>query len=138
MGPLASISPGQKFTVQVKLHNGSAHPLQLRTLALDKETKEHLPAIAPGQDFQTEFQTQLPATAAPTRPALHRDDPERDAKYIVDEPRYETVPFAPPPLRVVAQYDVPELDSHLRAVPAAGTHMALPEVSTPVLARFCG
>jgi LmbE family N-acetylglucosaminyl deacetylase len=134
--PLASISPGQKFTVQVKLHNGSTHPLQLRTLALDKEIKEHLPFIAPGKDFQTEFQTQLPATATPTRPALHRDDPERDAKYVVDEPRYEMVPFAPPPLRVVAQYHVPELDSRSHTEPVAGTRTPLPEISAPVLVRF--
>ena len=88
--PLASISPGQKFTVQVKLHNGSTLPLQLRSLTLDGHVNEHLPSIAAGQDYQTDLQIQLPADAAPNRPALHRNDPERDAIYAVDDPRYQT------------------------------------------------
>ena len=134
--PLASISPGQKFTVTVKLHNGSAHSLQVRSLALEGQVKENLPPVQPGQDFHTDFQLQMPANAASTRPALHRNDPARDAIYRVDEPQYQTLPFPSPPLRVVAHYDVPELTSRAHDGPTVKTRTALPEVSTPVVVAF--
>ena len=49
--PLAAISPGQKFIVRVKVHNGSTHPLQLRSLFVegqlpDSEAKERIPPLA--------------------------------------------------------------------------------------------
>ncbi len=138
--PLAAISPGQKFTVRVKLHNGSAHPLHLRSLFLegqvtDSESKERISPLQPGQDYQTDFQVVLPANTSPTRPALHRNDPERDGVYTVDEPRYQTLPFPPPPFRVSVRYDVPALASR-RHNRAAVLPEALPEISAPVLVTF--
>ena len=138
--PLAAISPGQKFTVRVKLHNGSAQPLHLRSLFLegqvtDSESKERISPLQPGQDYQTDFQVVLPANTPPTRPALHRNDPERDGVYTVDEPRYQTLPFPPPPFRVSVRYDVPALASRIHNR-AAMTPEALPEISTPVLVAF--
>jgi len=133
--PLAAISPGQKFTVRVKFHNGSAYSLQLRSLVLESQVKEHIPPVAAGQDYQTDFQLQLPETAVPTRPALHRNDPERDAIYSVDEPKYQTVAFPPSPFRVIVHFDVPELAARTRDDPGVETH-ALPEISAPVLVAF--
>jgi hypothetical protein len=135
--PLAAISPGQKYTVRVKLHNCSAYSLQLRSLALESEIKEHLPPVPPGQDYQTDFQLQVPINTFPTRPALHRNDPERDAIYTVDERQYQTLPFPPPPFRVIAHYDVPELDSGTHDESAVNQkHAVLPEISASVLATF--
>lgn len=39
-----------------------------------------------------------------TRPYWHRNDPERDALNTVDEPQYQTLPFAPPPFEVQVEY----------------------------------
>ncbi len=138
--PLAAISPGQKFTVRVKLHNGSTHPLQLRSLFLegqvtDSEAKERIPPVQPGRDYQTDFQVVLPPKTPPTRPALHRNDPERDGVYTVDEPRYQTLPFPPPPFRVSVRYDIPALAPRIHN-PAQRTPETLPEISAPVLVRF--
>ncbi|MGA8313549.1 MAG: PIG-L family deacetylase, partial [Terriglobales bacterium] len=63
--PLAAISPGQKFTVKVALHNGSEHPLQLRELSVEGQvkgsrSKDHLSLVQPGQNYQTDFQLELP------------------------------------------------------------------------------
>ena len=91
--------------------------------------------MQPGQDYQTDFQLNLPANFPPTRPALHRHDPERDGVYTVDEPQYQTLPFPPPPFRVSAHYDVPELHSGTRGA-AAASRDALPEISAPVLVSF--
>ncbi|MGH9504529.1 MAG: PIG-L family deacetylase [Terriglobales bacterium] len=135
--PLAAISPGQKFTVRVKLHNGSTHPVQLRSLFLEgqvtnSEARQRIPPLQPGRDYQTDFQVVLPANTPPTRPALHRNDPERDGVYTVDEPRFQTLPFPPPPFRLSVHYEVPDL--------APQTHGAatetLPEISQPVLVSF--
>ena len=138
--PLAAVSPGQKLTVRMKLHNGSNHRLQLRSLFLegqvtDSQAKEHIPPLQPGQDYQTDFQLTLPADTPSTRPAAHRNDPERDGVYTVDEPKYQTLPFPPPPFRVSVRYDVPDLGSRTRgsAPKAPGT---LPEISAPVLVGF--
>jgi LmbE family N-acetylglucosaminyl deacetylase len=135
--PLAAISPGQKFTVRVKFHNGSAHSLQLRSLVLEGQAKEHLPPVPPGQDYQTDFQLQLPENAVPMRPALHRNDPERDAIYSVDEPKYQTVAFPPSPFRVIAHFDVPELAEQTRGIDTKiPSPNSLPEISAPVLVAF--
>ncbi len=134
--PLAAISPGQKYVVRVKFHNGSTHWLQLRSLAFEGDVKEHLPSVPAGQDYQTDFQLQLRANAVPTRPALHRNDPERDAIYTVDDPQYQTLPFPPPPFRVIARYEVSELDSRPHDESAVKTHAGLPEISAPVLVTF--
>jgi LmbE family N-acetylglucosaminyl deacetylase len=140
--PLAAISPGQKFTVKVNLHNRSTHPLQLRSLFLegqvdDSEAKQRIPPLQPGQDYHTDFQVQLPADTPPTRPALHRNDPERDSVYIVDDPRYQTSPFPPPPFRVSVQYDLPDLASRTRGLDKKIPSLnSLPEISAPVLVTF--
>ena len=138
--PLAAISPGQKITVRVQLHNGSTHALQLRSLFLegqveDSEQKEHIPPVQSGKDYQTDFHLDLPPNTPSTRPALHRNDPERDGVYTVDQPQYQTLPFPPPPFRVSAHYDVPDLASRTRGV-AAKTPETLPEISAPVLVAF--
>jgi LmbE family N-acetylglucosaminyl deacetylase len=140
--PLAAISPGQKVTVRVQLHNGSTHALQLRSLFLegqvnDSEQKEHVPPVQLGKDYQTDFHLDLPPNTPPTRPALHRNDPERDGVYTVDRPQYQTLPFPPPPFRVSAHYDVPDLalQSHGLATKTPTTN-SLPEISAPVLVAF--
>ena len=39
-----------------------------------------------------------------TRPYWHRHDPERDALNTIDGPRYQTLPFPPPPFHVRMEY----------------------------------
>jgi LmbE family N-acetylglucosaminyl deacetylase len=140
--PLAAISPGQKITVRVQLHNGSTHALQLRSLFLegqvnDSAAKEHVPPLRPGQDYQTDFQLDLPLNTPPTRPALHRNDPERDGVYTLDQPQYETLPFAPAPFRVSAHYDLPDLALRTRGIDTKTPSInSLPEISAPVLVAF--
>jgi LmbE family N-acetylglucosaminyl deacetylase len=136
---LVAISPGQKLALSVKFHNGSKYPLRLANIVIDgmvpaivADRKQAAP-IEPGHDYKTDFQLQLPATFPVTRPALHRNDPERDGVYRVDEPRFETLPFPPPPFRVVVRYDVPELASPTHGDPAVQTYATFPEISSPLL-----
>src|SRR5207247_3578956 len=110
-----AISPGKKFDVHAKFHNGSKHPLSIKDIILDGITpaavKEPDRVLQPGSDYETNFQVQLPSNFLVTRPEVHRNDPETDSVYVVDEPQYATLPFPPPPLRLLALYDVPDLAS---------------------------
>lgn len=94
----SSVSPGQKFAVTVKFHNGSNYPVQIRSVSL-----EGLPAraatdrttVPAGKDHSVLFPVQLPPDFGTTRPYWHRDDPGRDTLYQVDDARYATLPFPP-------------------------------------------
>ncbi|HEV2714028.1 MAG TPA: PIG-L family deacetylase [Terriglobales bacterium] len=134
-----AISPGQKFVVHAKFHNRSKHPLSLKDIVVDgmipAAVDESPRVLQPGRDYETDFQYQLPSNFPNTRPGLHRNDPERDSVYTVDEPQYATLPFAPPPFRVIAHYDVPDLASPSHD-PAVQTHATFPEISTPVVVPF--
>jgi len=135
-----AISPGQKFRVQVKFHNGSRHPLSLKDVVLDgiMPAPVHEPGgvLHPQTDYETNFQLQLPSDFPLTRPALHRNDPERDTVYTVDEPQYANLPFPPPPFRIVAHYDVPDIAPSVHRDPAVRTYAAFPEIATPVVVPF--
>ncbi len=112
---LTLISPGQKFGVQVKLHNGSKFTLHMHRIALDVLSSDGTPEklfdqekdaadLDPGQDYQTELQLQVPTNALDTRPYWHRDNPEEDAIDKLDQPRYATLPFTPLPFHVSVEY----------------------------------
>ena len=135
-----AISPGQKFDVHAKFHNGSKHPLSIKDIILDGITpaavKEPDRVLQPGSDYETNFQVQLPSNFPVTRPAVHRNDPERDSVYVVDEPQYATLPFPPPPFRVIAHYDVPDLASPTHRDSGVQTYATFPEISAPVVVPF--
>ena len=92
--------------------------------------------LQPGSDYETNFQVQLPSNFPVTRPAVHRNDPERDSVYVVDEPQYATLPFPPPPFRVIAHYDVPDLASPTHRDSGVQTYATFPEISAPVVVPF--
>ena len=116
---LTVISPGQKFTVQVRLHNGSKYPLCVRGVSLEDLSSSGTPQVLvderadsgpihPGQDHDTELHLTLPPNALVTRPYWHRDHPEEDAVNTLDQPRYATLPFTPTPFHVRAEYGCTE------------------------------
>jgi LmbE family N-acetylglucosaminyl deacetylase len=50
----------------------------------------------------TRFRVSVPADAQPTRPYWHRDNPETESINIIDNPKYLTLPFPPPPVQAIA------------------------------------
>jgi hypothetical protein len=139
------ISPGQKFAVRVKLHNGSEFALHAGTIRLEgvprssanqssatQSSANQLSAnqeegggtIQPGQDHEVLFVTQVPEGFPYTRPYWHRANPEADAINTVDDAKYAPLPFPPAPFHVEARYSV-----------VAG-NKAEAEISAPVLAPF--
>jgi len=136
---LTGISPGQKFSVKVTLHNGSQHPLVLERLAIvgsiSKQSavvarQTRTPSIAPGQNYDYTFDLQLPETAY-TKPGFHRADPQRDSVYTADQPQLITLPFAAKfPAAVHASYELADIGSSKSSADLASAK--LPEISGPV------
>jgi hypothetical protein len=108
---LTAVSPGQKFEVIAKLHNGSKYFLTTESASLNhkewvRQTHAEQVSIAPGEDYYANFLVQLPKDAPITRPYWHRDDPQTEAVNKIDDPRYETLPFAPDPLKASIAFEL--------------------------------
>jgi LmbE family N-acetylglucosaminyl deacetylase len=148
---LTVVSPGQKFLVRVKVHNGSKDKLVLDQVRLDAPAgwpkqidEEAVLVVAPGKDQYANFVVQIPADAAKakiyTRPYWHRDDPETETTNTVDDERYVTLPFPPPPFHATVKYHTHHSAHDLTLF--GGTHELggsngpKTEVSSPVVAAF--
>jgi LmbE family N-acetylglucosaminyl deacetylase len=96
--------PGQTFEVTARLSGAEPSPagpyvtLQLpqgwNSKVLAQETK--------GKESVAQFKVYVPPTAELTRPYWHRNDPETEALNIIDDARYQGLPFPPPPVKVTA------------------------------------
>jgi LmbE family N-acetylglucosaminyl deacetylase len=140
---IPAISPGQKFSVKVTLHNGSGYGLKLYVVLLPDVGDFGTPApgvrffvdadrplISGGHDYVHTFDLTLPQQAS-TKPGFHRNDPQRDSVFTVDSRKLGTLPFAAiPPLVVLARYEVPELDTKRPSELLTG----IPEITAPVVA----
>jgi LmbE family N-acetylglucosaminyl deacetylase len=118
---LTTVSPGQEFLVQVKLHNGSKAPLAIDGVMLEvpagwstrADETRHV-ALKAGDDLRATFRLQVPKDAAYTRPYWHRDDPDRDAVNHIDNEKYATLPFPPPALRARVEYSISANGAHAK------------------------
>ena len=144
-------SPGQKFLVRVKFHNGSTNKLVLNRIRLDAPQgwakqidEEAVLVVAPGKDQYANFLVQIPVQAADghyyTRPYWHRANPETESINTIDEERYLTLPFPPPPFHATVQYHTHRSPHDLTLF--GGTHElggangTETEISSPVVAQF--
>lgn len=64
------------------------------------------------------YRITVPKNAEYTRPYWHRDDPETESINTIDDPKYVTLPFPPPPVQAHADYT---LNAKAGAVHAVGT-----------------
>ena len=143
--PVPAISPGQTFSSKVTLHNGSKYTLRLYYVLLSHGMNDKAAApgvrfmddqlsLPAGQDYVHTFEMILPQQRS-TKPGFHRNDPQRDSVFTVDQPQLGTLPFAViPPLDARARYDVPGLTDTKKA--DARNFANLPQVTAPVIASF--
>jgi hypothetical protein len=148
---LTTASPGQKFLVRVKFHNGSKNKLGLDRIRLDAPQgwakqidEEAVPVVAPGKDQYANFLVQIPVQAADghyyTRPYWHRANPETESINTIDDERYVTLPFPPAPFHAIVQYHTHRSPHDLTLF--GGTHElggangTETEISSPVVAQF--
>jgi LmbE family N-acetylglucosaminyl deacetylase len=130
---LATVSPGQDFTVAVTFQNGSRQPLRIDRIALEvpagwntinANTKAE--TIAPGKDLHADFHLRVPAKTPYTRPYWHRDDPETESINHVDNEKYATLPFPPPALRARVEYSANDSGARAKTEISAAVTASVP------------
>jgi LmbE family N-acetylglucosaminyl deacetylase len=148
---LTVVSPGQKFLIRLKFHNGSKYKLVLDQIHLDTPEQgwakqideEAVLVVAPGQDQFANFVVQIPSSAdarSYTRPYWHRAEPETESINTVDDERYVTLPFPPPPFHATVRYHAHHSAHDLTLF--GGTHKVggsdgpQTEISSPVVVPF--
>jgi hypothetical protein len=137
--PMPAISPNQELAIKATFHNGSQHPLQLDAIVLDgitdhgaaAEDRGNQSPVAPGQNYEHTFQLRLPENIPFTQPRFHRNDPQRDSTYTIDQPQLMNTPFiSVPPAIAKATFDLAGAATPKSAVGL--TTANLPEVSSRV------
>jgi LmbE family N-acetylglucosaminyl deacetylase len=115
--------PGQSFPVRVRLVNGSGTNLAVREVRLDLPAGWHAVSsaskagtVAAGQTLEASFRVTVPEDAECTKPYWHRTDPEKESVNTIDDSRYVTLPFPPPPLQAHVDYGFNQLGGSIGAV----------------------
>ncbi|HEY6334202.1 MAG TPA: PIG-L family deacetylase, partial [Blastocatellia bacterium] len=103
--------PGQTFSITAHFYNRSPRPVTLTDIYLDvpkgwklASSKTDLKEVGQNDEASEQFQVTVPPDAPYTRPYWHRDDPQTDTIYKIDDPRYVTLPFPPFPVHALASY----------------------------------
>ena len=126
----AVITGGKPFLLRATLHNGSAAPMDVRQFALDLPEGwkyeiflDTVPqSIAAGDSSALTFRVTPPIDAQPTQAYFHRDDPENDAIYKIDNPKYETLALPPPPVAARVEYSINGADGVIRSFARTPMH----------------
>ncbi len=138
----AVITAGKPFLLMAKLHNGSAASMELKQFALDVPAgwkselfMDHVPKrIAPGDGCALTFRVTPPIGAQITKAYFHRDDPETDTIYKIDQPEYLTQALPPPPVSARVVYSIDGEDGVIRSVARTPMHNAKGDVWSMPLA----
>jgi LmbE family N-acetylglucosaminyl deacetylase len=95
--------PGQTFEVTATLsadEPSSVNP-SITLAAPEGWNSKILAKKTEGNGVVMRFKVYVPPTAELTKPYWHRNDPEREALNTIDDPRYQNLPFPPPPLKAL-------------------------------------
>ena len=106
------VSPGQKFEIIARLHNGSKEWLNIQNVDLGRmkdwvrQSHAEQETISPGDDYYANFLVQVPADASFSRPFWHRNDPQTETVYQIND-EYQTLPL-PNDLQLTVRYEIAE------------------------------
>ncbi len=126
----AVITAGKSFLLMTKLHNGGSAAVDLKQFSLDvpQGWKSELfmddvpKRLAPGDGCALTFRVTPPLDAQPTKAYFHRNNPETDAIYHIDNPNYITLALPPPPVAARVVYSVNGEEGVIRAVARTPMH----------------
>jgi hypothetical protein len=118
----AVITAGKPFLLRATFHNGSNGALDVKQFALDVPAgwkselfMDRVPRqIAPGDGCALTFKVTPPIDAQSTKAYFHRDDPETEAVYKIDNPQYLTLALPPPPVSVHVVYNIRGAEGEIR------------------------
>ena len=126
----AVITAGKPFLLRATLHNGSAAPMLIKQFAVDVPEgwkselfMDKLPkSIAAGDGCALTFRVTPPVDAQPTKAYFHRNDPDIDAIYKIDDPKYLTLALPPPPVWARVDYTINGTEGQIRSVARTPMH----------------
>ena len=126
----AVITAGKPFLLRATLHNGSVAPMLIKQFAVDVPQgwkselfMDKLPkSIAAGDGCALTFRVMPPIEAQPTKAYFHRNDPDIDAIYKIDDPKYLTLALPPPPVWARVDYTINGADGEIRSVARTPMH----------------
>ena len=126
----AVITAGKTFLLRATLHNGSAAPMDVKQFALDVPEgwkyelfMDKVPAkIAPGDGCALTFRVTPPIDAQVTKAYFHRDDPDTDTLYKIDNPAYVTLALPPPPVSARVEYSINGAEGVISSVARTPMH----------------
>lgn len=103
--------PGQSFTVKVT--RNSTSEVKFGNTGLDLPSGWRATPLA-GSGADLRFRVDVPLDARLTRPYGHREHPESDTIYTLDQPQFATLPFAPPAFVARTEYSANGLPGVVR------------------------
>ena len=126
----AVITAGKSFLLRAVLHNGSNLVMEVKDFQLDvppgwkaQPFMDKVPAsIASGDGAAVTFRVFPPADAQPTEQYFHREDPEVDTIYQLDDAKYATLPLPPPPVIAHVVYGLNGEEGLIQAVARTPMH----------------
>ena len=126
----AVITAGKPFLLMAQFHNGSTLPLDVKEFAIDvpqgwksEVFMDKVPKrIAAGDGCAITFRVTPPADAQLTKAYFHRDSPETDTIYQIDNPEYVTLALPPPPVWAHVTYTVEGETASVRSVARTPMH----------------
>ncbi|HUI83644.1 MAG TPA: PIG-L family deacetylase [Candidatus Binatia bacterium] len=124
------ITAGKPFLLRATLHNGSAAAMDVKQFVLEVPQGwkselflDRVPGrIAPGDGCALTFRVTPPPDAQPTKAYFHRDDPETDAIYKIDNPQYVTLALPPAPVWARVEYSINGAWGEIRSVARTPMH----------------
>jgi len=126
----AVITAGKPFLLRATFHNGSSAPMVVKQFALDvpEGWKSELfmdkapKTVAAGDGCALTFRVNPPIDAQPTKAFFHRNDPDIDAIYKIDNPKYLTLALPPPPVSARVEYEINGGEGEIRSVARTPMH----------------
>ena len=115
--------PGQTFTATVSLRNSGRTELVVGQVELNVPEGWHVSLtsakpgnVKPGMEEMVQFRVTVAENAEYTRPYWHRNDPETESVNTIDQEKYATLPFPPPPVRAFVSYNAGGMPNDIRTV----------------------
>jgi LmbE family N-acetylglucosaminyl deacetylase len=118
-----AVIPNQSFDVTAKVTSSAKVPVERIALELPPGWKSTVVNKTKSDNGQTvTFRLIVPDDPQLTRPYWHRDNPLRESVNTIDDARFATIPFAPPPVQARADYTLKKKAEHAYAVGMATVH----------------
>lgn len=120
------VVPGETVNLVAKVQNNGKREITVKQIVLDlpqgwqqKPRSAAEKTLRAGEAAVAEFSIAVLGNAELTRPHWHRNEPEKENVFTIDDPRYQTLPLPPPPVRAHAAYELSGKTGELRTTAIA-------------------